>query len=322
MVTDVDPPSQRAYRAACPNCGAPVEVTLATTRTVVCGQCKSVVDLSQGLGGALRHYAQENGSEPQIPLGSVGNFQFGSRPRLPWQVVGYVERCEVPGQADDDAEQSFWREYLLYHRTAGFAFLVDAEDGWSWSIPITGAPREASGDKVQYQGTVYRKRWDYTGRITYVLGEFYWQLRRGQSTFNTDYRGGPKRLNRETTEQGGEREVVWSAGETLGAQAVSRAFRLAPAQQRALPKDVLPTSAGSHGLLAKVFFWVFVIALLLLLFRCSGSSSRDCGSLRSTYGDASQEYQSCLNDNGSSGSSAWRTGGGSFGGYSSGGGHK
>ena len=33
----------------------------------------------------------------------------------------------------DDDEQTFWREYLLYHRSEGFAFLVDAEDGWSWT---------------------------------------------------------------------------------------------------------------------------------------------------------------------------------------------
>ena len=108
----------------------------------------------EGVGGDLAHYAQDNGSEPQIPLGSVGTLAFGRRPALPWQVVGYVERCTVPGGSDDDDDsQEFWREYLLYHRTEGFAFIVDAQDGWSWTAPITGVP-EAVGDGVRHEGVL------------------------------------------------------------------------------------------------------------------------------------------------------------------------
>ena len=102
-----------------------------------------MVDVSQGIGGDLAHYTQDHGSEPLIPLGTRRHIALGGKPALPWQVVGYVERCEV-AESDDD-EQTFWREYLLYHRIEGFAFIVDAEDGWSWAIPITGAP-QASGD--------------------------------------------------------------------------------------------------------------------------------------------------------------------------------
>ena len=120
-----------------------------------------------------------------IPLGAVGRLALGGKNPLPWQVVGYVERCEVPDDAEDD-EQSFWREYLLYHRTAGFAFLVDAEDGWSWAVPITGVP-EGKGQTVKYQGRTYRQMYRYRGEITYVLGEFYWRLERGQQTKNSDY---------------------------------------------------------------------------------------------------------------------------------------
>jgi len=45
----------------------------------------------------------------------------------------------------------------------------------------------------------------------------------------------------------------------------------------------------------------------------------DCDGLRNSYGEASQEFRSCLDRNRSSG---FRTGGGSFGGFSAGGGHK
>jgi Domain of unknown function (DUF4178) len=305
--------------APCPSCGNALEVKLATTQSIACPQCHAVVDLSQGIGADMAHYAQANGSEPQIPLGTTGTLALGAKAALPWQVVGYVERCEVPESADD--EQVFWREYLLYHRSEGFAFLVDAQDGWSWTAPITGVP-ERAGESVKYQGVLYRKLYDYTGRITYVLGEFYWQLTRDQRTFNTDYQGSggfsARRLNREQTGSGDTQELVWSAGEAMSADAVLKAFALAPDKRAALQRDTGPTSSNPSALLAKVFFWVFVIVVLLVLFRCDGSSS--CDSLRSTYGEASQEYQNCLASNRSSG---FRTGGGSYGGYSSGGGgHK
>lgn len=307
---------------ACPNCGAALEVRLDTTQSIVCGQCRSVIDLSAGVGGELRHYAQEQGGEPQIPLGSVGQLAFVGGVAKPWQVVGYVERCTVPGGGDDDDEQSFWREYLLYHRTEGFAFLVDADDGWSWVVPITGAP-EGSGASVRYQGVRYRKLYDYTGRVTWVLGEFYWQVTKNQLTRNSDYQGTgsdtAKRLNREETASGSAREVVWSAGETLAAETVRRAFSLAPEQAAALQRDVLPTS-GSGGLIAKLFLGLFIVVVLFSLFRCGdGGAGADCEGLRNTYGEASSEYRQCLDANRRGG---FRTGGGSYGGFSTGGGHK
>ena len=309
----------------CPNCGAALEVKLATTQSIVCHQCKSVIDLTsqqQGnVGGDLAHYAQENGSEPLIPLGTVGTIAFGGATALPWQVVGYVERCEVAESADD--EQSFWREYLLYHRTEGFAFLVDAEDGWSWAVPITGAP-QSFGESVKYQDVLYRKLYDYVGKVTYVLGEFYWRLSRDERTANSDYVGtgaaSTKRLNREQTQTGANREIVWSAGDTLSAEQVLAAFRLAPDKREALQRDALPTTFKG-SLVGKIFFWIFIVILVLLLFRCSsGGGVGDCSDTRNTFGDASQEYQNCLNGRRSGG--GFSTGGGAFGGFSTGGGHK
>jgi hypothetical protein len=307
----------------CPSCGAALEVKLSTTQSIVCPQCHAVVDVSQGVGAELAHYAQDNGSEPQIPLGRVGTLALTRGQALPWQVVGYVERCEVDDGGDDGSgeAQSFWREYLLYHRTEGFAFLVDAEDGWSWTAPITGVP-QVSGTSVVHEGVRYRKLYDYTGQVTYVLGEFYWRLQRRERTLNTDYAGtgsaSKKRLNREQTAVGDTREVVWSAGETLSADEVMQAFRLSVEQRAALQRDVLPTSlAGST--LRKLVIVAVVLLVMLMLFRCSRDN--DCEALRASYGQASNEYQNCLaNQRGGSGSS--RTSGGSFGGFSSGGGHK
>ena len=298
-LADAAEKSLKACAIECPSCGAALQVTLATTQSIVCKQCHAVVDLSGGVGGDLKHYAQDNRREPQIPLGRVGSLALGSEKPLPWQVVGYVERCEVPDSPDD--EQVFWREYLLYHRSEGFAFLVDAEDGWSWTRTLTGVP-EGRGDTPQYEGARYRKLYSYSGRVTYVLGEFYWALQRDQTTLNTDYEGtGPhfdRRLNREQAGPDDAQEVTWSGGKTLSADAVAQAFALAGAQHPALQGDAAPTALGASSLLAKLFLWAFIIVVVLLLFRCGSGGG------------------------GGGGGGGYRTGGGSYGGYSSGGGHK
>jgi endogenous inhibitor of DNA gyrase (YacG/DUF329 family) len=304
---------------ACPSCGAAVEVKLESTQSVVCGQCHAVIDVSKGLGGELAHYKQEDGDlEPQIPLGSTGHLALGGKRALPWQVVGYVERCDIPAPDSDD-EQTFWREYLLYHRTEGFAFLVDAQDGWSWAVPITGAPEKA-GEVVRWGGDGYKRMYSYDAQATWVLGEFYWKLTRDEKTRNTDYQGmgsaRQKRLNREESVAEGNAEVVWSAGETIAAEAVQKAFRLPGERLGALQRDTGPLSSIGKSITQHAVFWIILVVVLLILFRCDGGD--DCDGVRQSFGAASVEYQRCIANRGSGS----RTGGGAFGGWSSGGGHK
>lgn len=302
----------------CPSCGTALEVKLSTTQSIVCPNCKAVVDISRGVGAELEHFKQANagdsGLEPQIPLGSTGTLKLGAGDALPWQVVGYMERCELPEDADE--ERTFWREYLLYHRNEGFAFLVDAEDGWSWVVPVTGAP-QVRGSTAQLDGVSYRQQFTYTATTTYVLGEFYWRVARDQRTRNTDYVGvgsnAHKRLNRE--EAGNE--VTWSAGETIDAKTVAAAFRIPQEKRAALQRDAGPTT-GSGSVVKLVLIVVVLLVVLALFSRCSGD---DCDGIRSTFGAASNEYQQCLRSQGS-GSGGYRTGGGSYGGFSGGGGHK
>jgi hypothetical protein len=295
----------------CPSCGAALLPKLSTTKSIVCEQCREVVDISQGVGAELAHYAQDTphieGGEPQVPLGSTGSLALGG-PMKPWQVVGYVERAEVP--EDDEDEQEFWREYLLYNRNEGFAFLVDADDGWSWTLPITGVPK-GSGDRVEYRGAAYRKRYAYTGKVTYVLGEFYWRLARDERTFNIDYEGsGAHRRNRLNREQTGT-EVVWSAGETLEADAVLEAFELPEGKLAALRRDAAPLSLGkvaglAWGFVRGALIFIVLVIVLIVLARCDGD---ECDELRQTFGENSNEYQQCKRSGGG------RTSGGSYGGH-------
>ena len=313
----------------CPNCGAALQVKLATTQSISCHQCQSVVDLSQGVGAELRHYAQNNageqGAEPQIALGKSGTLALGGEP-LPWQAVGYQERCDIPERSDDDGEgeTTFWREYLLYNATAGFAFLVDSNEGWSWVRPITGAP-VVRGDTAQWQGKNYKKRWDYAARVTWVQGEFYWRVLQGETAQVTDFEGqgsgsggdASLRLSREKTAA----EVTWSAGRTLSAATVADAFGIAPGARASLERDAAPISSKANGLPKVLGWFALVVGILLLVTFCGRD---DCDNVKTTFGAASNEYRQCQRSAGSGyrGSGGIGSGGGSYGGYSGGGGHK
>jgi hypothetical protein len=113
-------------------------------------------------------------------------------------------------------------------------------------------------------------------------------------------------------------EVTWSAGRKLAASEVAAAFKLPADQQLTMRQDVRPTASGS-GMSFKTMLILFVavVLLMLLLSRCSRD---ECDSAARAYGQGSAEHRQCLN---SRGGGVGRVGGGSYGGYSSGGGgHK
>lgn len=303
----------------CPSCGAALSPRLENSQSIVCGQCQAVVDISQDLGADLAHFAQDNaGLQPQIPLGTSGLLALNGGTPLPWQVVGYLERCDIPESSED--EQTFWREYLLFNKTQGFAFLVDTEDGWSLVRPLTGAPR-GSGERVEWQGKSFRKRWTYTAKVTHVLGEFYWRVKREERALVSDYecRTGARTelLSREQTGN----EVTWSHGRTLDAAEVQRAFGLGAAPATALARDAKSLSDLSGSLLRNIVIGLLLITLLFALLRAC--SKDECESAKRAYGENSSEYRQCKQRSSSGSGVRTGSGGGSYGGYSSGGGgHK
>ncbi|MFZ3118770.1 MAG: DUF4178 domain-containing protein [Variovorax sp.] len=274
---------------ACPNCGAPVTVNRADSKSITCGHCNSIIDLSQGIGGELRHAEQDEPVRPLIALGSVGTLQG-----VNWQVVGFQHRM---GNEPGDDEHFGWNEYLLYNRQRGFSFLVDAEDGWSMVAPTTGAPSMAeSGKTAKYLGKTYPQQYAYNAETTYVAGEFYWQVERGQKTFNRDFANGNSLLSMERSAN----ELTWSSGSRMDSATVAAAFKLDAKKDMFKRADAAPLSAASSmGCGTIILVIVVILFLLIILSTCSSRcdpNTQNCSSTRSS--------------------------GGSYGGYSSGGGHK
>ena len=275
----------------CPHCGAPVTVALSTSKSISCGSCNSVIDLSQGIGGELKSAIQDEPVQPLIPLGSLGQLQG-----VLWQVVGFQHRM---GVAPGDDEHFGWSEYLLYNQKRGFSFLVDSEEGWSLVRPTTGAPTMTSStaSSASYMGTNYALKYSYTAETNYVCGEFYWLVQRGQKTQNKDFANGKRLLSMEQTPT----ELVWSSGDQLAHDVVAKAFKL-EGKEDLLKRDVAPFSAAkSVGIGTIIVVLVVLLILMSLLSRCSSCDPK---------------VENC------SSSSSSRSSGGSWGGFSGGGGHK
>jgi hypothetical protein len=160
--------------------------------------------------------------------------------------------------------------------------------------PTTGAPAyEEGAASASYLGTRYQLLHSYQAETTYVAGEFYWPVERGQKSWNRDFASGAGLLSMERT----PREVMWSSGSKIASDAVAKAFGLDGSKELLQRRDAGPvSSAGSVGCGTIV---VLVIVLLLFLFLIRACANSAPG-----------------------GGGAWRSGGGSYGGYSSGGGHK
>lgn len=251
--------STQARQFSCPHCGTPVEVQFTGSKSITCRSCHSLIDLTQGLGGELRHAEQDEPVEPLIPLGSTGQLQG-----VHWQVVGYQHRL---GTEPDDPDEHFgWDEYLLYNRKRGFCFLVDSTEGWSLVRPVTGAPT-ASEDMqtARYLGTTYHQQYAYKAQTNFVEGEFYWPVERGQASFNRDYAKGDSLLSMEET----PRERTWSLGSKIASSEVAKAFQLEAKKDLLQRGDAGPTTTKGGGTgcgcatIILILLAIFIIVALL-----------------------------------------------------------
>ncbi len=285
----------------CPRCAARIEIKLQTTQSLTCPSCGSIIDVSQGIGGELRAAEQDEPVKPLIALGKRGKFSGSS-----WQVVGFQHRIGV--ESGDD-EYFGWDEYLLYHAQQGFQFLVNSSDGWSLLKTLTGAPDYRNGNTATWNKQSYTKLYSYRAETTYVLGEFYWPVVRGDKTDNVDFARGDTQAQLLNLEQS-RREVSWSLGRKLAPETVAAAFGMT--DQLALFKP-----SSSELSLPKLGCLPIVIGLIILFFLVVWLWPSGC--------DAAEERRKMAADPtyvSKCSSSSSRSSGGSWGGYSSGGSHK
>ena len=207
----------------CPSCGAALTVRgFEHTLTVVCPQCLSILDAKDPNLRILQKFQGKMRATLLIPLGSRGSWQG-----TVYEVIGYQQRTTGSG-----TETYSWSEYLLFNPYKGFRYFTEYNGHWNDVRTLRALPQLGFAfsvkPHVQYEGTSFTHFSTANAATTYVLGEFPWQVRRGEKVVAKDFIAPPKILSSESTTS----ETTWSLGEYVSGDEIWRAFKL----QGAAPK--------------------------------------------------------------------------------------
>ena len=151
---------------------------------------------------------------PEIPLGTRGKFG-----EVQYEVIGFQAR----GIRVDGVEYE-WEEYLLFNPYRGFLYLTCYCGHWNVVRVLRALPEVVPGTRptAKYLGQSYRHFQSSTARTLFVLGEFPWRVRVGETVQANDYTNPPYLLS---SEESGN-EITWSLGEYVDGERIWKAFGL------------------------------------------------------------------------------------------------
>jgi hypothetical protein len=243
----------------CESCGAPWEMRgFANTKTIACESCGTIFDTSGESWQLVQEVEGAYVTKPRYPLGTRGKLDD-----VEWEIIGWVKRsvrsCGI---------RYTWEEHLLFNPYEGFRYLMYQDGHFVVMTPIPGAPT-AGLKRARYRDRSYRHFSTAKATVDEVLGEFPWEVRRGDAVKAADYVDPPRILSSEKSEG----ELVWSEGRYLTRDEVVAAFgepaRAARTPDEPHPCQPNPTAGLAKWMLKAVVAGVIMWALLTLIY--SGS---------------------------------------------------
>ncbi len=236
----------------CPKCGAALEQRgFGQTLNIVCAHCLSILDASDPKLRIIQQSHVKYREEPLIPLGTRGKLD-----KVDYECIGFQLRG-----VKDEGITYFWHEYLLFNPFQGFRYLVQYSGHWNKVRSVNAIPQVQSSppkQKIALDGRTYRHFSTASATTSFILGEFPWQVRVGETVVAADFISPPYLLSSETTEH----ETTWSLGEYITGAEVWAAFKLAgkpPAATGIYLNQPAPAGKDTGGM------WTAAFALLLAL---------------------------------------------------------
>jgi hypothetical protein len=214
---DVDQSKSVAVGAVkCGHCGAPLVIrALGHSRSIVCGNCGAIGDATDPNVGILQRATEGERMTPTLPLGTSGDWH-GAR----YEIVGFQHRT-----IDVDGTEYGWDEYVLFNHERGFRYLSEYDGHWTDIAILDGAPISRGAGRCtvrEVPGRTFKLFQTSTARTAFVLGEFPWIVKVGETTAVDDYVAPPFLLSREGTAA----ESTWSLGTYVPGVDLWRAFSL------------------------------------------------------------------------------------------------
>jgi hypothetical protein len=242
----------------CPGCGAAITLrSLNQAVTVVCDHCHSILDAQDPRLAILQKFkAVVDEDPPLIPLGTRGTLRGAA-----YEAVGFQRRT-----IHVDGVPYSWHEYVLFNPYKGFRYLTEYNGHWNDTTILRSLPTvndDRNPPTVSYLGETYKLFQTTKAGTSFVLGEFPWQVRVGETADVSDYISPPRVISSERT----GKEITWSMGEYISGRDIWKAFSLPgnpPEAVGVYENQPSPLSADTTALwLAFVGFLVALVVMFI-----------------------------------------------------------
>jgi hypothetical protein len=168
---------------SCPACGGPITLKgFGAVERVMCPYCGSELDPQDSGELTLLQQAQRQRRQSVLPLHARGELDG-----VLWEIIGITWReCNVDGITYP------WQEFLLYNPYRGYRYLIfTMTDGhWTLGQVLDGAPQVQAGlghKRVLFKKDKYKHFQTSMAVVSYVEGEFPWQVHVGDQAVAHDY---------------------------------------------------------------------------------------------------------------------------------------
>jgi len=256
-----NPPGKPQVKSLnCPGCGAALTLrSFAQAVTIVCDHCHSILDAQDPRLTILQKFkAATNEDPPLIPLGTRGAIRGTA-----YEVIGFQRRTiHVEGISYS------WHEYVLFNPYKGFRYLTEYNGHWNDTAILRSLPivnDAVSPPTVSYLGETYRHFQTAAAGTSFVLGEFPWQVRVGESCDVSDYVSPPRVISSERS----GKEITWSMGEYVSGRDIWKAFALAgdpPLRVGVYENQPSPLRADTKAIWLAFAGIVVVLIVMLVAF--------------------------------------------------------
>lgn len=193
------PPTPREF--TCTQCHTVLQIkTFPYAQSCSCSNCGQRYAFK---GTEFRSQKKDKLNENQltIPLGAVGKLKG-----IEYEVIGYALKEE------DTAEAPQWKEYVLYNRAEGYAFLSEYAGAWLYVRERANSPvkSEQRQDTIYYKGGIFDLYNRYGIRLVDTAGEFPYNIFDGVNVTSEEYIAPPYMWISEDYREGG---ICWFVGE-------------------------------------------------------------------------------------------------------------
>src|SRR3569623_1816263 len=241
---------------SCSNCGGSIALRAAgASVSLICEYCGSTLDAtSPDLAVIVK--AREAMMRPELALGTRATLRG-----VQWEVVGFLERTDG---------ESPWSEFLLFNPYVGYDFLVDDGRRFSLGRLLDQTPRSdwthlnLDGADMERFGT------DYSARVTFVGGEFYWRVAVGEEVRIVDHVRPGVMLSCEKAEG----ESTWTRLAMLEWGEAEKAFGIEQRRRGyGTPSPHEPSPWRNRLIEAVIIGVVAMVTLLVIAAMASGSDT-------------------------------------------------